>query len=703
MVHCRHCSSDHQHETALRAHLLSKHPTLKPYSCKRCQKKFKVFGSLSRHEKSCRVKADQCEPDQQADDNVNNVAEQVDDNVNNIVEQVDDNVNNITEQVDDDVKNIAEHVERECSTVLATSTATADGQTIPTGATGISHRRATYHRPRVTPSKKQKTASQLELEQYPLLLSGTVTFADFSRRYSTVSLPDDRKLGESTTAAVTRFIERSTIDCSNDILDFEEAIDNFIDSQSADSHTICNYLRYIRWYALWQYSNGKCTSIHLDVLNETIKDMQLHSSTRKAGLSLLTVLSPSELVKIRERIVAALATYQHEIVDVSLRQLLLYRVEPSNGFKKSFQCWLELCLRFVDVPMRIQASIGMVKSTTTGDFISKLEVLPDGFARVVSQDKVKSSHQPIMLKTPKLLNPYLYIFLERFSDKKSPFVFSSSKTGKWSKASRDVKAFMKESLNIDPDLIEPNGRFVHGSRKVGLASFAMKVDFCTHSLRDFCVLMRHSLDVSERYYQTWSKMESATRAANKFAQAMRGEDSEEVAAVYTPGNIHAAPVAVRNFYDDRQTFSTFKFELQDKGTSTAMDKISANDKVITPTLSPLETNLVPEAPTPLDILEVTEEKLRIIKQDSAIPNCDKCRAPLSVYGPYGLRRDTLRLGRYYLMCNKNCRDKRPNKNTYFYELGVVPNLPSQSQKSIRNKDEVNKFIFDKIGIVDFVK
>jgi hypothetical protein len=170
-----------------------------------------------------------------------------------------------------------------------------------------------------------------------------------------------RELKDAT--KVAGFIGKETVEVPlSDAMEFEEFLDSYMDDKEKEVNpsTLTHHLRYFRWFLLWKYSNRLCDITLFPVIDEHIANYQNFASRRDHHVNLLNFLSPHKLVTIREKVVTALREYQATnldpyIIDFLRKQELTQ--SPSDAFTKNLRNWLELCLRFIDVPMRIQCSM----------------------------------------------------------------------------------------------------------------------------------------------------------------------------------------------------------------------------------------------------------------------------------------------------------------------------------------------------------
>jgi hypothetical protein len=308
--------------------------------------------------------------------------------------------------------------------------------------------------------------------------------------------------------------------------------------------------------------------------------------------------------------------------------------------------------------------------------VCRLEKLPTGYARLVCRDKVQKSHQPVRLPLAPCLNPYMHaymVFCRPAVARESEYVFTSGCGGVWSDASRDIKSYMRDTLGIDPDELEPTGRFVHCTRKIALAAYSTRVRFDMQLVRNFAKLMRHSVATSEQYYAQWSDTVLSQEGAAAWSRWMLGVETPDAdVAPYTPSLVRRAPDFVDGWFRASFVFSTphVAYDRADAYTQT--------DPVL---------GLGPAGP---GSLHLTPPGAGQIHPMASIPTCDRCTSVYSLFGPYGLRRDTAHFGCYYVQC-RSCDGTRPTAHARWYPLGTDPPVPSCSTRP-RNASRIRQHV-----------
>ena len=511
------------------------------------------------------------------------------------------------------------------------------------------------------------------------------TFAQWRARYNVDRKPGEPEFTEDAGQHAVQFMGRlqreSPLPVEN-ALELEEFLDQYIDQHQSTLRpsTVSTHLRYMRWYALWKTTTGDCPQASIDVLDASVETHQSFASRHDHHMNLMNYLSPGELIDVRERLVTALRSEQQGFVDPFVTRMIKFQNISGSELQlhaKRLRNWIEVALRVVDVPMRIQCSKYMKLpsgDTAEYDFVCRLEKLPGGYARLVCRDKVQKSHQPVRIPLPRVLNPYLHAYLTLCRDAivphGSPYVFTNGAGGVWTDASKDVKTYIRQHLGIDTEEIEPSGRFVHCTRKMALASFSTKVRFDMGAVRNFAKLMRHSVATSEQYYCQWSETSLAQEGVRQWSSAMLGTPVvQEDIDPYTPGSLRVPPDFIDGWFRDTFVFVRPCSDYNRADATTQTDPVVGMGSI--DRAAPDSTDLHPEA---------------------SIPICPDCSRVCSIMGPYGLRRDTARFARYFVQCG-SCDGMRPTQRTRWYPLGTTPPLPTSSSRP-RNSEQIDSYIVD---------
>ena len=620
MNDCSFCESSFNSSSKLRQHVKQIHPHKKPYSCMYCSQNFKIYGSKSRHEKSCR-------------ENKNKNKKQ-----------------KITNEkfFDKEIKNKR-------------------------------FKHNGFIKDIVINNDKKRL----------MLVYSTTEFEMWCKNKDNkdVSLSDETT--KNIICLYKNIIKQYDIDTViSDMVLFSDFIDQYIDDkQSKISHTtICNHLRYIKWVLQWKLSINIGKIENLDNISETIIEYQKCTTRNTHSTYLLNFMTPSNLIDIRQKIIERLRKIQINTIDITIKKFLLFDTSVDNmkEFSIRLRNWLEWCLRIIDIPMRIQCSTYLLMpDNNTPDFVSKLEKCFDGYYRIINRDKVHKSHNPIRIRIPSCLQPYLHFFIRycrsHLTDNLD-YVFPSNTGILWKSASKDIKTFMNEEMSLDPYEIESSGRLVHCTRKIALASFAVKVGYDIDKIRSFCKLIRHSLSTSEQYYSHWMDTKLSQNASDEWKLQMLNEpDEPDTYDVYIPKTIrYPCDNIIKWFFKDYKTPNNeyMKFTKVDASTQTC-----GNEYVL---------NISTETETETE----TETKTKITNISSSLSICTHCNTRYSVFGPYGLKKNKEMFGKYFTQCIQ-CNGKRPCKNTIWYDLGVQPPVKSVSSKP-RNIVDILSYIKENI-------
>lgn len=445
-------------------------------------------------------------------------------------------------------------------------------------------------------------------------------------------------------------------------------IDAWMDAD-VDQHemqTVNNHVRYLRIYLL--YLDDHCDSPNVDAtvleyMDDLVADTQSSVSREVTTLNMLKLEDPFALARIRDTIVNALLREQVDYIDPCIRQ---DAVDVDFGVR--LRNWLELAIRFTNIPCRIQCSreLRLPTATTTDlTYVAKL-VLRDGqYCRLINQDKSAASHQPLLLPLGPVLSAYLHFYIARCRPAEADhgFVFCTRRGTRWSRPSRDLKRYLETVLGIDVYAVDPTGRFIHGSRAIMMAFVAIGVNFDQPKMHGFARLMRHSSTTNERFYSMWQQRALSNQAIDVFSDLMGLDLTVQAPVTYAPVHLRLPPPGLR---------------------------------IITP-----ETNVVPYygtrsvgTQTGVDMATDTDHEVDLA---GTIPPCRTCaQQTLVLYGPFGSARRRRYFGRYFLACpacHRNTDGRFTLADCLWYPLGhsLTPTQKSQSSRP-RNMAEIEDFI-----------
>jgi hypothetical protein len=315
------------------------------------------------------------------------------------------------------------------------------------------------------------------------------------------------------------------------------------------------------------------------------------------------IMDPYQMVELRHRILLALQKQQEQVINPFIKQFL-HEKSPKMPLVefgvKQLRCWLDLMIRFINIPMRIQATkelhLGFPfrKTDASEHHVARLLFENGVFTRLFMFDKVgkTGAHRPIRCPLPQVIVPYLEFYIKYCRVGDSSLVFVNATGSPWKQASRDIKNYLQDTLEIPADALDPSGRFVHGSRSIMLANYALRCKFDPLRLQQFATLMRHSFATMNSYYLLWTDWATAKMAMSDFNQAF--------------GLPEPTPITTT------QDFSQFDV-----------------------TFHPLLQN-GPES----------KEEEGELKKD----RCEKCRGELRIFGPYGKKKHAKQYGCYWYQC-----------------------------------------------------
>jgi hypothetical protein len=508
------------------------------------------------------------------------------------------------------------------------------------------------------------------------------------------------KLSDSTIQRIVQFKNTMTFgDNKYDILGLLtendedmtlEMIDNWIDSdiRKYELQTVNNHVRYVNFVISYYAETRVDIQLNENIIHyvqELVHSTQLLTSRNTSTINLLKLEDPYALSTIRDLIVNGLLKEQVDYIDP---YIIRYINSPNPDsckydFGTRFRNWIELAIRFTNIPCRIQCTRDMrlpVHSSYT--YVSKLVRKNGQFHRLINQDKTRTSHQPLSLPLDSTLSVYLSMYIDHFRpcDTDSDYVFLTKKGAKWNRPSRDLKKYIECVLQIPIDEIDPTGRFIHASRSIMMASFAIRVAFDHNRMHEFARLMRHSSTTNEQYYSIWQQKHASDRAIDTFSTVFNLDMN-----TYTPPPIpEKARVALRlpgsiirhychHQENDNSDHVVPHYATRSIGTQTNSD--TSSDPVVS----------------------ISSSDLNEVDIAGTIPSCLSCKSmSLCVYGPFGAKRRKKYYGRYYLACH-NCH-KDPSDTTRFhlpsclwYPIGYTPLQKSQSAKP-RNMETICAYI-----------
>jgi len=465
---------------------------------------------------------------------------------------------------------------------------------------------------------------------------------------------------------------------------FADTIDTWFDEESAciQKSTLASRLRYIRWIGWWKLDQGGTSDDVITFLDETIQAAQSASTRHSTNHSMLAICDPYALVKTGNDVVNLLRKAQRDELDPfissHLRTLSKTESQLLTFGCEQLRCWLDLAMRFTNIACRIQCTIRLEMPTSTSqEYVSKLVQHGTCYTRVLNKDKVGKHYEATQIPLDSTISTYLSFYLAFCrADASSHLVFQTKRGSPWQRASRDVKKYLKDRGFL-PEKVEPNGRFVHGSRHISLATFSVGVGFDVQRIRDYTVLMRHSLDTAEKIYCPWLKVSQAANAIKSVA-SIRGLDlsslPEHNVAVADAVKLTGLrePQDIISAYSRQAMSSNFKKQL-----------FVSYGKRSVGTQTYIKSELLAEEEDPAGDLA----------PGSATQKCSECPLAMDLCGPHAVSRDTTKFGRYYLAC-RTCK----GSTKLWFPLGHVPLEPSTSCKP-RNLKSIQEHLLKHCGVV----
>ncbi len=643
---CAVCLLFLKNTTRLRDHYRSEHPEHSPFLCGTCGQRFKYRASLKKH--TCRVRP---------------------------VPVMNNSYDRVPIPVVPQIANLPEVPD------IHPGICVAVGNSPPT--VGLAP--ANTPTPKVIRPKLFKSHRDFKSH-----ISGCDTFENWLRAYEKITeFTEDPAISAGVQANMVRFIRTLVVDYptlfqhTNDADLFNDALDFYIDDQvrAYNIQTVVQRLRYIKWYLCFQVNTNPETNLEiLTELETTISSMQTASTISCTNNSLHHIYDPHRLVRFSNDIVSILRKIQLEQIDPYITRF--FRVDdeltranhnPLEFGLRHLRYFIELGLRFTNVPCRIECTKQLVMPDYVGsDFVCKLVIGPKGMSRLINQDKTGKSTLTVSVPIDPFLTNYLMFYITYCrTDPESPYVFQSSRGAKWITASRDLKQYLRDQ-GVNCDVICPNGRFIHGSRNIGLAVYAVLSNGNIDKIRNFATLMRHQLINVEHIYSPWMKMYQSQAAGEDMAKLrnwpseMKDQSKSVLTLVNPPkSEVRTATTQLLQQFLDKGLSSTPEVMITTRDVGTQVDHGDL-----------IETNPSGSTEPPSSV-------------------CLTCKQQLCVYGPVGLRRSP-NFGRYFAQCSSCDNRQHPSATAYFYPLGVKPTLPSRSNKN-RNADEVFNYIFQKTG------
>lgn len=584
MISCQYCEFKAPVLTTIRAHYAKVHPSEQPFQCKRCKKKYKHHGSLTRHLLSCTL----------------------------------------------------------------TGNAPTPKETEPPA--------------QLPPAETIDTGD-------PFLVWCAT---DPARPSANTAASIRRLIRSSTTLQNANFNDPDTLEAS--VFLFEDECFG----RGVTLRVVANYVRQIK---TWAYFKEETTDqVHpcsLEFLE--LRTAELSSIATRAAITdnALVLQDPYAMATIRNEIIGALEVQRHTVIDPFLVRAIRNGTAPRSRTMVTFGCdhlrpWIELVMRFANIPCRIQITKNLLLPTSKQTtYVSKLVRHANHFSRIIVHDKVKESFQPVMIPLDATISAYLELYLAFCRPQSTTeYVFTTKSGAQWRQASKDIKAYLENTLKIPVTRLDPTGRFVHGARHIVLAAYALQVGFNHEKLQNFATLLRHSLDTSLRFYNVFSQIWRSKLAVLDFSKALglsidTETQSSTVFAHATLGIPHALLRASAQQIKSGVKPDHIEYTVRDASTQTGVYK-----------------EAIPA--------QYTKQESMAQHPQSTKPKCKECGTKLSVHGPIGNSRHQ-GFGCYFLQCLTCNPSKRITKDARVYPLGVTPESISVSTRP-RNMKSIEAYI-----------
>lgn len=437
---------------------------------------------------------------------------------------------------------------------------------------------------------------------------------------------------------------------------FDDQLNSFIDGQLAKQVTKKSMSNDLRMLLIVV---NESAAQHADTVTGMLSTVQAASTRETFDGIVLACLDPAAMVDLRNGVIGVLRQQQCDTIDPFIAHVIQYGTttpEEKVKFGLQLRCWIDLCMRFSNIPCRIQATKDMVlPSSGMKNPVAKL-VKGDhgGYSRLIAFDKVGNSHQPISLPLGSTLSAYLQFYVEHCRHGDSDYVFVTKRGKHWIKASRDIKLYL-EDVGFPVSKIDPTGRFVHASRNISIAAFAHQCGFDVVKTRGFALLCRHSSAIAERYYSIYEGVARANMAVDHFASVMGLTDFPTATQVTRPPLAQlSSPPAILRAWAVRDDVAPFQYAVRSVSTQTDERGDERGDMA-----TPAGGN----------------NTLKIIEAGSTLPMCTAHSQQYVLGGPSKNTKYPARLGRFFAFC-KQCRPtNRPDvTHTVWFRNGVNPTM-----------------------------
>lgn len=529
-------------------------------------------------------------------------------------------------------------------------------------------------------------------------LCDAMNFEQWLDSYQQKRRAQDRPLADSTKleimATIKRLEEQGLLtldvfdsDVEATMLQFQKWFAEQRESKSLSPTTISTYYRHCWWYARYRASVLPTFPWSLAKWLDEQARHQSHDATHQAACQAsITWLDPYHMLCLRNQLVEQLVIQQRTFIHPLMKRVSSVNHDNSKDLSEQitnndihqYRCWLELAIRLLNIPHRVQATKYLIwcedpvtpltlSSSTDqqSDFVVKLILKEDLlFYRLFAYDKVgqNGSHKPVEVAMDSNLTTYVWFYLRylrpycNLKVVDHDYFYVNSNGGVWETASADLKAYLKDVLHTDPKKFDPSGRFVHGIRHLVLSTYAYKIGFDTAKLRRMALLTRHSLATMTLYYNIWEQWQQAQQAAVEFQHVMSNGHNH----VNSESNwsVFRAQVETPLAVLDQVPTSIFQLLEQER-------KDYLNRRAYKPLLicNPLyrDQSTQTEWTSPISN-EVKKESI-----SNKIPSCPVCRKELQVQSNPCMDSTSSKYRMYYALCPRKC-----NKTKYWMPLGYHP-------------------------------
>ena len=311
----------------------------------------------------------------------------------------------------------------------------------------------------------------------------------------------------------------------------DDAVERYITGCSSlvrnvSRKTLNNSFRYLLLVTRLLCTLQFASEAQLQLVETAVQETQRLTTTEMVNSSFMPVTDPLELFRLRNLIAERLCRMQKEEIDPFLAVFFSGLNGGGAAAVQSFcfhklQPFIEMGMRIWGVPTRIQVTQNLLLPSAHSKnraFVSKLVATASGFRVVIWNDKIATGKEHTSLVVPSTLSQYLLFLIQHGrANPESPYVFQSKKGGFWKHASRDVRQFV-HSLGVDTDNVFRHSMFVHGTRNMGIATFAVMCKFDLHKLNNLAHLMRHQMATLQHVYSPWLSMRIGESANSEFHQ-----------------------------------------------------------------------------------------------------------------------------------------------------------------------------------------